>query len=123
MAEMKFRRPSSLCFALLLGVVMSPATNVLAAPDAAGLKFFENAIRPLLAEHCYGCHGPDKQKHGLRVDNLPYLLQGGESGPSVVPGKPADSILLDYLSYTDSDHEMPPDGKLPEEKIKAILMP
>lgn len=120
MAEMKFRRPSSLCCALLLGVVMSPAMSVLAAPDAAGLKFFETEIRPLLAEHCYDCHGPEKQKHGLRVDNLPYLLQGGESGPSVVPGKPADSILLDYLSYKDSDHEMPPDGKLPEAKIQAI---
>lgn len=94
--------------------------TLFAAPDAAALKFFENEIRPLLAESCYDCHGPEKQKHGLRVDNLPYLLQGGESGAALVPGKPEESILLDYLSYKDSDHEMPPEGKLPEAKIEAI---
>jgi len=120
MVEMNLRRPDSFYRSLLSGVGVFFALNAIAAPDAAGLKFFETEIRPLLAEHCYDCHGPDKQKHGLRVDNLPYLLQGGESGPSVVPGKPADSILLDYLSYKDSDHEMPPDGKLPEAKIQAI---
>ena len=81
----------------LFGVCL-PTISIRAAPDAAALKFFENEIRPLLAESCYDCHGPQKQKHGLRVDNLPYLLQGGESGAAVVPGKPEESILLDYLS-------------------------
>src|SRR5687768_7904609 len=63
-------------------------------PDAAGLKFFETKIRPLLAEHCHECHGPKKQKAELRLDNLPFILQGGEGGPAVVPGDAENSRLM-----------------------------
>ena len=101
----------------LIGWFSSFAT---AAPDAEALKFFENEVRPVFAEQCYECHGPEKAKHGLRMDNLPYILQGGESGPAIVLGKPEKSILMDYLSFKDSDHEMPPDGKLPPRQLAAI---
>ena len=51
-------------------------------------KFFEQNVRPLLAEKCYSCHGEKKQKGGLRLDSIEAILKGGESGPAVVPGKP-----------------------------------
>lgn len=88
--------------------------------DPAALKFFENEIRPLLAENCYECHGAQKKKAGLRLDNLAYILQGGESGAAVVKGDPDKSLLMEFVSYKDSDHEMPPDGKLPEKQIAAL---
>src|SRR6516165_6380749 len=60
-----------------------------AGTDEAGAEFFERRVRPLLAEHCYGCHSAkaEKVKAGLLVDRREGLLKGGESGPALVPGR------------------------------------
>ena len=81
-------------------------------------KFFEQNVRPLLVEKCYSCHAAKKQKGGLRLDSIEAILKGGESGPAVVPGKPAESLLVAAINYAGP--EMPPDGKLAAEKV-AIL--
>lgn len=104
----------------LAGVMSMCASRSLAAPNADALKFFENEIRPLLANKCQECHGPKKKKSGLRLDNLAYILQGGEGGAAIVKGDPDKSLLMEFVSYKDSDHEMPPDGKLPDKQIAAL---
>ena len=81
-------------------------------------QFFEQNVRPLLAENCYSCHGDKKQKGGLRLDSLEAILKGGESGPAVVPGKPDESLLVEAINYAGP--EMPPDGKLAPEKIAVL---
>ena len=81
-------------------------------------KFFEQSVRPLLAENCYSCHGDRKQKGGLRLDSLQAILKGGESGPAVVPAKPDQSLLVEAINYHGV--EMPPNGKLEPAKV-AIL--
>ncbi len=100
---------------LLLSVTAS-----LAAPTADALKFFEKDVRPLLVEACQECHGPQKHKGGLRLDSLPYILQGGETGPAIVPHKPDASLLIKLVNYEDPDMEMPPDGKLSAAKIEIL---
>src|SRR5690349_14147865 len=64
--------------------------------DPAGVEFFEKKIRPVLAEHCYKCHSAQTKvsKGGLQLDSRDGLRRGGETGPAVVPGKPADSLLV-----------------------------
>ena len=91
-----------------------------AAPSPEALKFFEAKVRPLLIENCQDCHGPNKQKGGLRVDNLPYLIRGGEQGAGVVPHQPDKSLLIKAIRYTDPDMEMPPDGKMSDEDIATL---
>ncbi len=86
--------------------------------QAAREQFFEQNVRPLLAQSCYACHGDKKQKGGLRLDSLEAILKGGESGPAVVPGKPEESLLVDAINYDGP--EMPPTGKLGADKV-AIL--
>ena len=86
--------------------------------QAAREQFFEQNVRPLLAENCYSCHGDKKQKGGLRLDSLEAILKGGESGPAVVPGKPEESLIVEAINYEGL--EMPPTGKLDPEKV-AIL--
>jgi hypothetical protein len=85
--------------------------------SAAELDFFETRIRPVLVEHCYECHAADADvlQGGLLLDSREGLLAGGDSGPAAVPGKPAESLLLEALRY--ESFEMPPDGKLPDELI------
>src|SRR4051812_33428323 len=70
-----------------------------AALSPAQLKFFEEKVRPILAENCLGCHGEKKQKGGLRLDSHEGLFKGGKDGVVVVPGKPSESKLIVAVSY------------------------
>jgi hypothetical protein len=79
--------------------------------------FFEARIRPVLANTCFKCHGPDKAKSGLRVDSRPALMKGGERGPAIVPGQPGKSLLLQALQHSDKEVRMPPDKKLPAHVV------
>ena len=96
------------------------AAETPAAPDPAAIQFFETKIRPVLAENCYKCHADKKQKGGVRLDNLGYMIEGGDNGTVLVPGDPAKSHLFRAVSYMDPDMEMPPDGKLPDEQIADL---
>lgn len=80
-----------------------------------GIRFFEERIRPVLAEKCYSCHSADseKLKGSLQVDHLSHLLAGGDTGPSLVPGKPDDSLLVEAIAHGNPDLRMPPKEKLP----------
>ena len=117
MTASRIRTPLRL---FITGAALFCSARSFAAPDAAALKFFENEIRPLLADNCHECHGPQKKKGGLRLDNLAYILQGGETGAAIVKGQPEKSLLMEFVSFKDSDHEMPPDGKLPDKQIAAL---
>lgn len=88
-----------------------------AEPHAADLEFFETKIRPVLVKHCYECHSAETKspKGGLLLDTRAAIRQGGESGPSVVPGDTAASLILEALRY--ESYEMPPKGKLPDSVI------
>jgi hypothetical protein len=84
-------------------------------PDAD--TFFELKIRPVLAGICFKCHGGQKESGGLRVDARAALLEGGDSGPALVPGKPDQSLLLQALRYTRKDLRMPPGKRLPDRVV------
>lgn len=83
-------------------------------------EFFEKRIRPLLLEHCTECHGADKQKGSLRLDHRGGWEIGGDSGPSIVPGKIEDSLLWKVVSYEDRDLKMPPKKKLPAAALEDL---
>lgn len=79
---------------------------------------FENDVRPMLVSQCIECHGDTKQEGGLRLTSLESLLEGGESGPAIVPGKPDESLLIEALRY--ESFEMPPTGRLEEPVADGI---
>lgn len=89
-----------------------------AEADHAKMVFFESKVRPLLAEHCWSCHGEEKQRGGLRLDSLTGVAAGGESGPSLDQDDPPASLLLEAVRY--ESFEMPPSGQLDTKQI-AIL--
>ena len=82
-------------------------------PDPAMAEYFELKVRPVLAAHCWECHGPTKQKSGLRLDSREAILKGGETGPALVAGKPESSLLVEAIGYEGSV-QMPPRRKLAE---------
>ncbi len=66
------------------------------------MEFFEKKVRPVLVGNCYTCHSASTNaKGGLRVDDRNGLIQGGNSGPAVVPGKPEESLLLQAVRHED----------------------
>ena len=70
---------------------------------------YENDIRPLLQARCYECHGPEKHKSGLRLDQKASAFAGGESGkPGIVPSKPETSHLFELISGAVPEAVMPP---------------
>ncbi|MFP6668145.1 MAG: PSD1 and planctomycete cytochrome C domain-containing protein, partial [Pirellulales bacterium] len=81
-------------------------------------------VKPLLESRCYKCHGPkqvrDKKAVAgkLLLVSRGALLKGGETGPAIVPGKPADSLLVDAVNW--GDLEMPPKSKLPAGEIAVL---
>jgi mono/diheme cytochrome c family protein len=69
---------------------------------------FRREVVPILTAHCVECHGPKKQENGLRLDFGTAILHGGDSGPAVVAGKAAESLLLQaVLGTSDTVSRMP----------------
>jgi hypothetical protein len=90
-------------------------------PVQRPVKYFGD-IHPVLVEHCVSCHGPEKQKGGLRLDSRELALAGGSSyGAAIVPGKGAESPLLRFTAHLEPDMEMPPKKKILSEETLSIL--
>jgi mono/diheme cytochrome c family protein len=76
-----------------------PARTGAPTPVASGSPVdFHKQIQPLLAARCQVCHNPKGPSGRLDVTSFADFIQGGKSGPTVVAGKPDDSILLDFLT-------------------------
>ena len=108
------------CISCLSWLVILLAATSLCAADPEQFAFFENDIRPLLIERCIKCHGPKKSESGLRLDTNATLLKGGDSGVAVVPGQPDDSLIVQAVRH-DGDVKMPPDEKLDDREIAAVV--
>src|SRR5437764_12072874 len=100
------RRPVLfLSFHFVLPLLAAEPTTPVPADkiDPAQAEFFEKKVRPLLLDNCQSCHGPDKQKAGLRLDSREALISGGESGAVVLPGIPDKSRLIVPAHHTEQD--------------------
>src|SRR5687768_8797234 len=91
------------CCGLLL--VLFLGANAIAAENItpAALDFFEKKIRPVLVANCYQCHSASSKevKGNLRVDTKAGIRKGGDSGPSIVIGKPNESLLIQALKHEE----------------------
>ncbi len=103
---------------LLVASAWLAVSGTLTATEPADKDYFENHIRPLLVRNCISCHGDSKQEGSLRLITLDDMLQGGDSGPVLVPGAPDESLILEALRH--ESFEMPPDGKLDDELVEAM---
>ena len=93
-----------------------------AEPSPASVEFFEKKIRPVLVNNCHTCHSAETKPSGaLRVDDYHGLLEGGNSGPAVVPGDAKASLLLQRVVHADAKKLMPKEGdKLTAEQVADL---
>lgn len=103
-----------------------PAVLLLTAGLAGAAEIsFDRDVRPILAEHCFTCHGPDagSREADLRLDLREGALADLAGTRAVVPGNVGASELVTRIHSTDPDVIMPPPetNKRLSEKDKAIL--
>src|SRR5262249_1497577 len=102
-----------------------------ASPRGTGHKTFkpefDRDIRPILAENCYPCHGPDqnKRKAKLRLDRQDDALKALPTGDfAIIPKNPKGSKLVERISSKDADEVMPPTKsgkKLTQEQVSWLV--
>lgn len=84
---------------------------------------YNDIVQPILKRKCYSCHGPNKQKGKLRMDQPALLMKGGKNGEVILAGKAAESELVKriMLPREDDDH-MPPKEKpqLSDQQVSLI---
>ncbi len=88
-------------------------------PSPGQVEFFERRVRPVLADHCFQCHGEKKQMAGLRLDTADGFRKGSDEGPVVVPGDPAKSPMVRAVRR-EGDRPMPPKHPLQAEAVAAL---
>jgi len=116
-----FRRRLAASGIILFFAAASAA--LLGAPILAGEAedLFEREIRPYLVERCYECHATSGTRdQDLALDWAGGIREGGFSGPAVVPGDPAASVIMTALEHRD-DLLMPKGGPKPSPKIVAAF--
>jgi Protein of unknown function (DUF1553)/Protein of unknown function (DUF1549)/Planctomycete cytochrome C len=120
----RFKNTKRTCFfAKTILVCILCVSSSQAADD--GIAFFEQKIRPVLIEHCYECHSAQakKLKSNLFLDSQAGWEKGGDYGePTIIPGKPDESLLIRSVQHLEQGLEMPPDKpKLPDTVIADLV--
>ena len=100
---------------------IQPPKTLRSPTTESGARLFETRIRPILADHCYQCHGPNSGngKANLRIDSIDALLKGGVSGPALIPGEPEHSLLIIAVRH-EGGVAMPPKSMLAKTEIDAL---
>lgn len=100
--------------------LQSVTLHHLSADEPIQSSSFE-AVRAILKDRCFACHGTLKQEASLRLDTAKSTLRGGDSGPAAIPKNPIDSLILQRITSTDLSTRMPPEGHpLSESQINLI---
>ncbi len=107
--------PALACLPLLLASAVAVGGDPL--PAAQRPVDFVQDVQPILAAACYSCHGPDKHKGDLRFDRKASVLASG----AVVPGKSADSPMIQRVASAEPEAKMPPKGPPLTPKQVALL--
>ena len=117
-------------FALALSTFIASAADAKVdtskLPPASAQKGVTYAadIKPLFEKSgCFKCHGPEKQKAKLRLDSLDATLKGSKDNKILVPGKSAESIVVQAVARLVEDDAMPPADKgtpLTKEQVGLV---
>jgi uncharacterized membrane protein len=92
-------------------------------PNVQEAMVYSDIIQPVLQTRCYSCHGKNKQKGKLRMDDSLRLMKGGKDGPVILPGNAEKSEMVKRLSLPrgDDDHMPPTEKPQPTEQEIALI--
>ncbi len=109
---------------LAITLIHAGANRVTAAelPAASSAPvIFSRDIQPIFEASCIKCHARGRDKGGFRLDTRETILKGGDSGPAAVPGRSAESLLVELVAGLDPDNVMPQKGThLTAEQVGVV---
>src|ERR1700733_3717790 len=111
---MRYVATGAVLVALSAAALLKAQTANAADPD-----FFENKVRPILANNCFACHA-ESGLGGLRLDSEEAMKKGGMRGVDVIPGDPGKSLLISAIKQIDPGLKMPLGGKLSDPEIAVL---
>lgn len=126
----RFGLPEWRVVGLLLGLLVSRAAVVTAEPRALSRPDpvnFHRDVLPALQVNCLPCHNKTTSKADLRMETPEDMLRGGESGPAIVPGKSAESLVFQLAAHRAKPRMPPKDNKVnavnltPDELARLAL--
>jgi mono/diheme cytochrome c family protein len=110
--------------AVALFVVLGGVRPAEAHDDASKPEYYTTKVKPILDANCARCHGGENHRGGLNMDTRESLLKGGHDGVVVVPGDPANSLLVKLIRHegpADDPMDMPPKKpKLSDTDIQVV---
>ena len=112
---------------LFPAAVASRSQAPASSPESKGERKIDylREVRPILAHHCFACHGPDEatREKDLRLDQRSDVFEVRRSGTLVIPGDPANSLLVARMRHADPKERMPPpdEARQPSENEIALL--
>ncbi|MDR3406719.1 MAG: DUF1553 domain-containing protein [Chthoniobacter sp.] len=91
------------------------------APAAENVDFARD-VYPIFQRSCFECHGAEKHKGGLRLDDREAAFKGGDGGDTIVKGQPEKSELLNRVSLPKEDRDVMPNrgDKLTKQEVERI---
>jgi len=96
----------------------SPAPGSTNPPAASGSPSFANDVLPILQNRCFSCHSGNSARAGVQLDSYTALMAGSPLGTLVVPGNPANSLLVQVIQ----GGIMPKSGgKVPADELQVII--
>ncbi|WP_435010519.1 PSD1 and planctomycete cytochrome C domain-containing protein [Tundrisphaera lichenicola] len=94
---------------------------ILPSSPSSGQEEYLQQVKPILQKHCVACHGSTRPRGGLRLDTAEAAIRGGRGGPSIVPGKPAESSLLLAVMGEGDSERMPLNRRpLAEAEVSSL---
>ena len=115
---MSLRRSIGAFTLVVIGLIagnLRPIPVKAAQDDAAKLAFYNDQVRPIFQANCFRCHAGMNHRGGLNFDTRAGLMKGGHHGAAVIPGDPANSLLLRLIRHEGPKND-PMD--MPEKKPK-----
>jgi len=100
-------------------------SKVQAGRDAQSLDpvIYAEIVHPIIEEKCVSCHGPDKDKGGLRMDSIEHMLSGGDTEDCLVKSDLEASYMITSMELPlDDEYRMPPKDKpqITEDELKVL---
>jgi len=110
-----------LAAALSANAALTPEQRAKLPAPANEAVEFKRDIKPIVENSCIKCHGRGRDKGGFVFETRESLLKGGDSGPAVVIGNSAESLLIELVSGLDPGNIMPEKGtKLTDKEVSLM---
>jgi mono/diheme cytochrome c family protein len=111
------------CTVVAIGLIAVQLSPVGAQEDASKPEYYTAKVKPIFETSCGECHMNGKRKGGFVLDTRAGLMKGGKDGSVVIPGDPANSLLIKLIRHEgpeDDPMPMPPKTKISDAEIAIV---